>query len=143
MKKAIITILGMIGLPREGQEKAEYYLSDSLKVDFSLKKDRYTNMLPVLVDNFRDSYGAIESIYTVDAKKTQSEVLVYENLDFKLEDSGFYISNIEGESEAQYSFFLEKYNEVIEKYDRVIIDVSHGFRHLPILATVNLSLIHI
>jgi CRISPR-associated DxTHG motif protein len=138
MKKAVITILGTIGLPREGKEKAEYYLSDSLKENFSLKKDRYTNMLPVLVDNFRDTYGVIEPIYTNDAKKTQSEVLAYENLDFKIEESGFYISNIDDEYEAQYSFFLEKYNEVIEKYDRVIIDVSHGFRHLPILATVNM-----
>ena len=81
MKKAVITILGLIKPPIEGQEKAQYYFSDELKEKFSLKKDRYTNMLPVLVDNFRDSYGAIESIYTVEAKKTQSEVLVYENLD--------------------------------------------------------------
>ncbi len=138
MKKAVITILGTISKPREGQEKAEYFLSDSLKKDFSLKKDKYTNMLPLLVDNLQDTYGTIECIYTEDAKKTQSEVLKYENLNFKIEDKGFYISNTDGDIEAQYSFFLEKNNEIIEKYDRVIIDVSHGFRHLPILATVNM-----
>ncbi|MBU1668191.1 CRISPR-associated DxTHG motif protein [bacterium] len=138
MKRAVITILGTIGVPREGQEKAEYFLSDSLKEDFSVKRDRYTNMLPLLIDNLKDSYGTIECIYTEDAQKIQSKVLDYEHLDFKIEDNGFFISNIDGEAEAKYSFFLEKYNKVIEKYDRVIIDVSHGFRHLPILATVDM-----
>ncbi|SFV63263.1 hypothetical protein MNB_SV-12-1593 [hydrothermal vent metagenome] len=139
MKKAVITILGMIGTPREGQERAEYYLSNSLKNDgFILAKDRYTNMLPLLIDNFKDNYGSIECIYTKDAKNTQSKVLEYEKLDFNIEKNGLYISDNEEDIEAQYSYFLEKYNEVIEKYDRVIIDVSHGFRHLPILATVNM-----
>lgn len=138
MKKAVITILGTIGIPREGQERAEYFLSDSLKENFSLKRDRYCNMLPLLVNNLKDSYGTIECIYTEDAEKIQSKVLDYENLSFDIQKNGFYISNIDGETEAQYTFFLEKYNEVIEKYDRVIIDVSHGFRHLPILATVNM-----
>jgi len=138
MKRAVITILGTIGVPREGQERAEYFLSDSLQEDFSLKRDRYTNMLPLLIDNLKDSYGTIECIYTEDAEKSQSKVLEYENLEFNIKDNGFYISNTDGEPEAGYSFFLEKYNEVIEKYDRVIIDVSHGFRHLPILATVDM-----
>jgi len=141
-KKAVITILGIIGVPREGQDKAEYILSDSLKESFSLKKERYTNMLPLLIDNFEEKYN-IDCIYTNFAKTTQSEVLNYENIEFNIEENGVFISEDimkDGKEieEAKYSYFLQKYNEIIEKHDSVIIDVSHGFRHFPILATVNM-----
>jgi len=142
MAKAVITILGTIGVPREGQERAEYIFSDSLKENFSLKKDRYTNMLPLLIDNFEQEYS-IDCIYTNFAKITQSKVLNYENIEFDIEENGVFISEDtlkDGKEieESKYSYFLQKYNEIIEKYDSVIIDVSHGFRHLPILATVNM-----
>ena len=138
MAKGVITILGTIGVPRDGQEKAKYYLSDDLKSRFSLKKDKYTNMLPLLIENFKDSYGNIEVVYTRDAKKIQEEVLQFEEIEFNIEQSGTFISNIDGEAEATYPYFLEQFDAIVEKYDKVIIDVSHGFRHLPILATVNM-----
>jgi len=137
MKRAVITILGLIKPPREGQKKAQYYFSDELKEKFSLKKDRYTNMLPLLVDNLQ-SYGEVQSIYTNSSKNTQKSVLKYEDIEYDIEKNGLFISEYVGDVEANYSYFLEKYNELIEKYDRVIIDVSHGFRHFPILATVNM-----
>jgi len=139
MKRAVITILGMIGVPREGQSRAEYLFSNELKESFSLKKDRYCNMLPLLVDNFQNEY-AIETVYTKDALKMQKSVLEYEEIEFNIEENGFYVSDKEGDKEAQYSYFLEQYNSVIEQYDSVIIDVSHGFRHMPILATVDMIL---
>jgi len=142
MKKAVVTILGTIGVPREGQERAEYILSDSLTDNFSLKKDRYTNMLPLLIDNFEQEYS-IDCIYTKSSKDIQSDVLNYEYIEFDIEKNGVFISEDtlkDGKEieESKYSYFLQKYNEIIEKYDSVIIDVSHGFRHLPILATVNM-----
>jgi len=137
MKKAIVTILGTILPPREGQEKAKYYFSDELQDKFELKKERYTNMLPLLIDNFQD-YGDIQSIYTNLSKQRQITVLEYENLNYNIEQNGLFISENIKDIEANYSYFLNKYNEVIEQYDRVIIDVSHGFRHFPILAVVNL-----
>jgi CRISPR-associated DxTHG motif protein len=142
-KRAIITILGTIAVPREGQSKAEYFLSESLKKDFTLKKNTYTNMLPLLVDNLHESYGYVSSVYTNFSKKIQTDVLEYENITFNIEDNGIFISEDifkDGKEieEAKYSYFLQKYNEIIEQYDSVIIDVSHGFRHFPILATVNM-----
>jgi len=137
MKKAIITILGTIMPPREGQEKAKYYFSEDLNEKFSLQKERYTNMLPLLLDNFQE-YGDIKSIYTNLSKKNQNKVLDYEKLEYNIEKNGRFISENIDDEEANYSYFLDKYNELIEEYDKVIIDVSHGFRHFPILAVINL-----
>ncbi len=137
MKRAVITILGTIQPPREEQERAKYYFSDELKEKFDLKKERYTNMLPLLFDNFQD-YGDIKSIFTQLSKKKQMQVLEYENLEYNIEKNGLFISENSADDEAKYSYFLDKYNELIEKYEKVIIDVSHGFRHFPILSIVNL-----
>ncbi len=144
MAKAVITILGTIPAPKEGQERANYQLSSSLEESFSLKRSNYTNMLPLIIDNFQDNYS-IECIYTNFSKSRQTDVLDYEEIDFDIEANGVFISEdvmrdgIEVE-EAKYSYFLQKYNELIEKYDSVIIDVSHGFRHFPILATINMMI---
>jgi len=137
MKKGIISILGTIMPPREGQERAEYCFSNDLKEKFSLKKERYTNMLPLILDNFEE-YGEIRTIYTNLSKEKQTTVLDYERLDYDIEKNGLFVSENIEDKEANYSYFLDKYNELIEEYDRVIIDVSHGFRHFPILAVVNL-----
>jgi len=137
MKKGVITILGTIRKPQENQQPAKYYFSNELKESFKLKKDRYTNMLPLILDNFKD-YGEIKPIYTQSALKIQKEVLEYENIEFEIEKNGVFISEKAEDEKGKYSYFLKKYNEVIENYDKVIIDVSHGFRHLPILATINL-----
>ncbi len=135
MSRAVITILGMIGKPREGQERAEYFLSDELKEEFSLKKDRYTNMLPLLVDNFDEK---IVPIYTESSKSKQNEVLEYEQIDYNIEDNGFFVSENSSEKESDYGYFLNEINKIIGSYESVIIDVSHGFRHLPILVTVDM-----
>jgi len=66
--------------------------------------------------------------------------LEYENLNYNIEQNGLFISENLEDIESNYSYFLNKYNELIEQYDKVIIDVSHGFRHFPILAVVNLIL---
>ncbi len=96
MRKAIITILGTILPPRDGQEKAKYYFSDELQDKFKLKKERYTNMLPLLIDNFQD-YGDIQSIYTNLSRQRQITVLEYENLNYNIEQNGLFISeNLEG-----------------------------------------------
>jgi len=137
MRKAVITILGTILPPREGQEKANYYFSDELKEKFALKKESYTNMLPLLVDNF-SAYGDIKSVYTNLSKTRQIEVLKYEKIIYEIEEKGLFVSENIKDEEAKYSYFLSKYNDLIEEYDKVIIDVSHGFRHFPILAIINL-----
>ena len=40
--------------------------------------------------------------------------------------------------EKDYDIVFKQINELLNDYDEVIIDVSHGFRHLPILMTINL-----
>ena len=145
-KKAVITGLGMIPVPKEGHVKAKYILSKTLSEEFRktfyLKRNSYVNMLPLLVENFQN-YGVIRSVFTDSSKMAQEKVLVYEGLDYDIEKNGIYISenvvdenNLEIE-EAHYSYFLEKYNALIEEYDEVIIDLSHGFRHFPLLAIIN------
>ena len=135
MSRAVITILGMIAKPREGQERAEYFLSDELKEKFSLKKDRYTNMLPLLIDNFDEE---VISIYTESSKSKQNEVLEYEKIDYNIEDNGFFVPEHSDKKESDYGYFLNEINKIISRYNSVIIDVSHGFRHLPILVTVDM-----
>jgi len=137
MKKGVISILGTIMPPKEGQERAKYYFSDDLNEKFSLKKEQYTNMLPLLLNNFQE-YGEIRTVYTHLSKEKQTTVLEYELLEYDIEKNGLFISENIKDEEAKYSYFLDKYNELMEEYDRVIIDVSHGFRHFPILAVVNL-----
>jgi len=138
MAKAVITILGTISKPRDGQEKAKYYFSDELKDKFSLENERYTNMLPLLIKNFKSEYKNIKCIYSTLSKEKQTEVLEYEDIKFDIKDNGLFISENIKDDEADYSYFLSKYNDLIEEYEEVIIDVSHGFRHLPILAIINL-----
>jgi CRISPR-associated DxTHG motif protein len=135
MSIAVITILGTIGVPREGQERAKYYFSDNLKDDFSLKREKYTNMLPLLIDNFKEE---IVSIYTQTSKARQEEVLAYEELVYDIEKNGFFVSEKSQDEEADYGYLLNGINTIMERYDSVIIDMSHGFRHFPILAIINL-----
>lgn len=138
MSYAIITLLGKIPPPQKGQKAATYTLSKELQKNFTLKKENYTNMLPLLVDNFANEYSIV-SIYTQEAKEVQKRVLAFENLEFNIEKDGIFIADTKQNTlEASYPYFLEKYNEAIERYDEVIIDLSHGFRHLPILAIVSI-----
>ncbi len=99
----------------------------SYKINLNLKKRDIPNMLPLLIDNFQD-YGDIQSIYTNLSRQRQITVLEYENLNYNIEQNGLFISENLEDIESNYSYFLNKYNELIEQYDKVIIDVSHGFR---------------
>ncbi len=125
-KKAVITILGMIGVPREGEEKALYKSEIS-----DIKEDRYINSFPALIKNYDASYDILP-LYTAEAKEKQIAVLREEKLDpFEFKDD--YAIN-EGMS---YDEIFSKIDNILMSYDEIIIDVSHGYRHLPILVIVN------
>jgi len=141
--RAIITILGVLNhLNRDGsvkteKEKATYRLGSKLKNIYSLSKERYTNMLPVIYDLFPNT--KIVPIYTSDAKNIQYKVLQYENIPTHfLEDTDGYI-----EDEKDFREIFATINTILETYDRVIVDITHGFRHLPILMTINLIITNI
>lgn len=128
---AIITILGLIKKTQE-EQRATYTYDNNLS--YSLKKERYTNMLPLLLDNFEDR---IIPIYTKDAKSFQQEVLMDEfNKNFEdIFQKEYFIEDVDEEG---YAKTFKIINDAINEDEENIIDLSHGFRHLPILATISL-----
>lgn len=129
-RKAVITILG-IGFVTDKNKRAEYYFEENLKNNFTLKKDNYTNMFPLLIDSFTDY--EIVPIFTKEAKETNQKVLKDENINWDNFQDEYYIDKNE-----TYDKTLKVINYAISQYDEVIFDMSHGFRSLPILATVAL-----
>jgi CRISPR-associated DxTHG motif protein len=145
MKKAVITILGTISCFDKKtktftqNKKAEYIADEKLKDLINLKNETYTNMLPILIENFYKDYKIIP-IYTELSKDIQKAVLKECE---KLKNNEEIIDNVfkNGiflKDETDFKTILEKIDKKIKKYNEVIIDVSHGFRHLPILMTIDL-----
>jgi CRISPR-associated DxTHG motif protein len=136
MQKTIITMLGMIGhtnknnKPKISEEKAQYSLGSKLTNKFKIKEQKYINMLDVIVSNYKDE--KIIAIGTQKAIDTQKEMLKYLNV------KDINIKYIQIKNENKYDKVLELINNQIIENENVIFDVSHGFRHLPILATVSL-----
>lgn len=137
MKKAVITILGLQGGYITENEvkftnfdlKAKYYFEDQTEED---AKD-FFNTLPLLITKYRDDYEIVP-IFTKDAKLFTEAVLQrgYSALPVTFHDQHFL------EDEKNFKNIFSIIDTTIENYDEVIIDVSHGFRHLPILMTVDL-----
>ena len=124
--KAIITILGKAG-ELDNHTKAKYY--------FEWKKEvqkEYFNTFPLLIENFSKRYEIVP-IYTKDAQNANIKVLKKENLEFNSFNSNYLIHD-----DKDFKNIFKIINETIASYEEVIVDVSHGFRHLPILMIVDL-----
>jgi len=141
VKRVVISVLGTISCNRDKKKRAIYKIDDSLKNLLSLKYENYTNMFPIVIENFYGNYDIVP-IYTKDSKAKQIEVLnscdneKFENINEIIEtifDKGIFIEN-----ENDFKFILKEIDRKIREYDEVIIDISHGFRHLPILMTIDL-----
>ena len=149
-KKAVITILGTIGhtkpdyvceendvkkvfveIPEE--DRPQYYFSETL-LDFSKKltKEKYINTLHLLIDTFKDR--DIIPISTEKAFEIQEKTLDFLKLDKQCFENKVLIN------ESNYEEIFQKISELLQndEYDSFIIDLTHGFRHLPILMIVNL-----
>ena len=125
-KKAIITILGKAG-ELDNHTKAKYY--------FEWKKEvqkEYFNTFPLLIENFSKSYEIVP-IYTKDAQNANIKKKKKENLEFNSFNSNCLIQD-----DKDFKNIFKIINETITSYQEVIVDVSHGFRHLPILMIVDL-----
>lgn len=125
-KLAVFTILGMVG-ERDDAKKASYYFEKQ-----ESKKEDYFNTLPLLIKNFQDKNYKIIPIYTVESKKANEKVL---------EKSGYSIDFDESyliQDEKNFNEIFSLLDSSFEEYDEIIVDVSHGFRHLPILMIVDL-----
>lgn len=128
----VVTILGRItknekfGIPI-------YKYDEKLAEQYSLKRERYINMLPLLIDNF----GAqnVVPIFTKLAKEAQTEVLMEE---FQAEYNEIFDDRNFIDDEKDFYKILRIINDATSGNEEYIIDLSHGFRHIPILATISL-----
>ncbi len=138
MKKAVITILGLAGGKYDKKEdKAINYKSKHLYYFENDKKNQkeYSNILPLLISKYSKEYKIIP-LFTEEAKAVQSKILVENE---KQEDFlNIFDNEYKIEDENNFYNILSLVNNTISKYDKVIFDVTHGFRHLPILATISL-----
>jgi CRISPR-associated DxTHG motif protein len=129
--KAVVTILGFSKIIEDYNNRADYYFEEKLNIN-SLKKEKYTNMFPLLIDNFSSEHDIIP-IYTKLAKDKNIEVLESENIEFDNFRHKFFI-----EENEEYNTTFKKINEAINSdYGEIILDVSHGFRHLPMLSIIS------
>ena len=124
--KAIITILGKAG-ELDNHTKAKYYFEWEKEV-----QKEYFNTFPLLIENFSKRYEIVP-IYTKDAQNANIKVLKKENLEFNSFNSNCLIRD-----DKDFKNIFKIINETIASYEEVIVDVSHGFRHLPILMIVDL-----
>jgi len=139
MKKAVVTILGIQGgYVVNGQAKfnnpdhrAKYYFDGSDEIN------EYFNTLPLLINNYNTEYKIVP-IYTQEAKIFNEAIMnqFYPQLDIVFDDN--YLIKDEKNFKEIFSLF----NRTIEEFDAVIIDVTHGFRHLPLLMLIDLMIIN-
>jgi len=145
MKKAVITICGLIGVSKPNpnkdgepkfilktEEDKALYTTELKTVSLETKK-HYINMLPLLFNNFGNDYDII-ALATKKAKTEQIKVLEFE----KLKDDEIIFQDIEEDKATEYSDYFKMVNTLLNEYQEVIVDLSHGFRHLPILTLINL-----
>lgn len=128
----IYTILGTIS-PRENQEPAKYRFDTNLSKFYTLKQERYVNMFPLLLEN-KAIFNADEvvAIYTKEARVSQ-EFVKESGLECEFKDEYFI------ENENDFYRILKVINLALEDSDNEsILDLTHGFRHFPILATISI-----
>lgn len=142
MKKAIVTICGIIGGLYDKTNmiytldvKEANYLPQN---DLPLKEGKYINMLPLLIDNKTDDFDLL-ALATKDAQLVQKMVLEH----YEKDKSVVQFKSIDENKETEYDSYFGEIIHILEEYDEVILDVSHGFRHLPLLTIIALVIQHI
>lgn len=133
-KTAVITILGIQGqkdnIKTEGC--AKYYLAG----EGIATSQEFFNTLPLLADKF----GAenIVPIYTAEAREFNEAVMAhYANFQINFNDDYKIVD--EKNFEAIFEIFERVVDDLVKSgVCKIIFDVTHGFRHLPLLALVDL-----
>lgn len=126
----VVTILGLV---KEGEKPPIYRYGDRLKDSYSLKRERYVNMLPLLIDNF--GVQDVVPIFTLPAKDVQTKVL---EKDLQNKHNEIFKDKNFIDDENDFYSILRIINDVTSGNEEYIIDLTHGFRHIPILATISL-----
>lgn len=124
-KKAVITILGMSGVKQNKVADKCLYTIDGKTIE------NY-NIFPALIKKYSPEYK-IEPLYTKEAKQAQEIVLEAEGIKNIVFDDQRGLLDDVNDFEAVFSTI----DKIMTKYDEVIVDVSHGFRHLPILMIID------
>ena len=138
MKKAVITILGIQGgkvvdgkvTIFDFDHQAKYFFENQEKEN----AQKYFNTLPLLIDKYSSQWEIIP-MFTQDARLFNQEILKHDKKELQFSDD-FLI-----EDERDFKKVFAKFDKIIDGYDEVIVDLTHGFRHLPLLMLVDL-LIH-
>jgi CRISPR-associated DxTHG motif protein len=138
-KRAVITILGIQG-GWVDNGKVSFSNINNLAIYYfegSDNKREYFNTLPLLVERYKDEYEIIP-LFTEESKIFNQEVLnrLYPDMRVNFDDK--YLIRDEKSFKEVFSLF----NRTIEEFDEVIIDVTHGFRHLPLLMLIDLMIIN-
>lgn len=141
----IVTFAGLIGgsIDKqggirlwEGYRGAEYTvapaLSEMLGLAAGLKEERYDNMLPLLRDNFPDAKLVV--VGTRASLSVQEALFSAHGTDAMPPEE----RRILLEDENDFDAVFRTLNSLLENEKELIVDISHGFRHLPILMAVNL-----
>lgn len=133
-KTAVITILGIQGKKEDIKTKgcARYYFTS----ESADKSQEFFNTLPLLADKF----GAenIVPIYTAEAREFNEAVMAhYANFQINFNDDYKIVD--EKNFEALFEIFERAIDDLVKSgVGKIIFDVTHGFRHLPLLALVDL-----
>lgn len=133
-KTAVITILGIQGQKDNIKTKgcAKYYFAGESPDN----SQEFFNTLPLLVDKF----GAenIVPIYTADAREFNEAVMAH-YVNFKINFNDSYKITDEKNFEAIFEIFERAVDDLVKGgIGKIVFDVTHGFRHLPLLALVDL-----
>ena len=133
-KTAVITILGIQGQKEDIKTKgrARYYFTS----ESADKSQEFFNTLLLLADKF----GAenIVPIYTAEAREFNEAVIAHYS-DFQINFNDSYKIVDEKNFEALFEIFERAIDDLVKSgVDRIVFDVTHGFRHLPLLALVDL-----
>ena len=133
-KTAVITILGIQGKKEDIKTKgcARYYLTS----ESADKSQEFFNTLPLLADKF--GVENIVPIYTAEAREFNEAVMAhYANFQINFNDDYKIVD--EKNFEALFEIFERAIDDLVKSgVDKIIFDVTHGFRHLPLLALVDL-----
>lgn len=133
-KTAVITILGIQGQKENIKTEgcAKYYFAG----ESADKSQEFFNTLPLLADKF----GAenIVPIYTAEAREFNEAVMAH-YADFQINFNDDYKIVDEKNFEALFEIFERAIDDLVKSgVGRIVFDVTHGFRHLPLLALVDL-----
>ena len=133
-KTAVITILGIQGQKENIKTEgcARYYFAD----ESADKSQEFFNTLPLLAGKF----GAenIMPIYTAEAREFNEAVMTHYS-DFQINFNDSYKIVDEKNFEALFEIFERVIDDLVKSgVGRIVFDVTHGFRHLPLLALVDL-----